>query len=168
MLLRVYSLQQERAQWVFSTTDTQTAKWFHNHSSMCSINIAFRRYLEISRYNSKRCTLISRTVKLWPMNSMATKWWICLPLDTWIFRELLSLNGVHCIHVTSHGQWVSMVSVGKFKGPLTYSQEIAFHPSPPGNPPQVLSCHSWVDSWCSCLPECSDSKSGWGGWRDTN
>jgi hypothetical protein len=64
------------------------------------------------------------------MNSMATKWWICLPLDTWIFRELLSLNGVHCIHVTSHGQWVSMVSVGKFKGPLTYSQEIAFHPSP--------------------------------------
>ena len=48
----------------------------------------------------------------------ARKWWICLALDSWIFRDQWPQRAV-----MSHGQWLSMVSLASIKTPW-YSQQV--------------------------------------------
>jgi hypothetical protein len=110
-------------------------------------------------YNWKRFPLFSL------VNSIATKWWICLPLVARIFRQLLSLTGFHCMDVMSHGQWASMVSAGKFKGPLTCSQETPWQSSFRETVPKCFHVirHSPVGIERSRFPERSDSNPPFGG-----
>lgn len=107
--------------------DTQTEKWFHQPPFKCKLKIIFQKYWKNSKVEFKALYLFH---VLWNCDL----WIPWQQNDGYVYHstllKLLSLISVHCMHVMSHGQWVSMVSAGKFKGPFTYSQDTARKHSP--------------------------------------